>query len=530
MRHCLLTPSNSGYVIAKDILRREFGRPHDIIQAVTKDVVEGRKRTNGDIEGLRTFVTQMRTWELTLSQLSNPSEINCSTNLVRIVYRLPKSLQDRWADVAEAVIDNGREPSFSELLQFVERRVSVASNLYGKIASSNLPSPDKSRSREEARRGTHSRITTLRLHATDSPTVSEVICVHCRDSHDLTRCIAFEKLDHALKVSVLRRHKRCFRCMKPNHTARDCKVTLRCMVDGCRGQHHTLMHSYVEGGVEKKYQVQSNCSAMAGPKMIALGFVPVRVLGPNCSVITYALVDNGSDSTLILESLAQKLGLKGTQRDIHFKTINSSKAWKSRVVPLSVQSLVGDTETQVDNAFTVRSLPYEVAPIITAKVLAEYPHLIDVYPIDYHDRRVGLLIGCDLLDAHISMEQRVGNSHQPFATRTPFGWIVRGSFDSKPTNVRSINSLGVTEESLAECLAKFYELEFKDEFPCKKGLSVEDDEAICIANNSIKLLDGHYVVGLPMRQSLKLPNNYTMVSRRLELLRKRSIRDPVLSA
>ena len=86
--------------------------------------------------------------------------------------------------------------------------------------------------------------------------------------------------------------------------------------------------------------------------------------------------------------------------------------------------------------------------------------------------------------------------------------------------------LVVEKMSLAECLAKLPEPECKDEFPFETGLSVEHDEAIFIAENSMRLVNGHYVVGPLVGQTSTLADKYSMTARRLELLQKRITHNP----
>jgi hypothetical protein len=534
INHCLLLSGECGYYRAKEILKQEFGRPHDIVQAVTKDLLDGPRLRAGDTESLKRLVTQMRTWHLTLCQLSRPSEVDSSTNLVRIVCRLPRHLQEKWAEVAESIIDRDREPCFSELLEFVERRVQVASSLYGQLASTshNPIGPDVSGYQEESRRRVYpSRVTALKFETPNSADPGNV-CVHCGGAHDLQKCMAFCCLDRGSRSAVLREHKRCFRCFKPNHLAQHCKVTLRCTVQGCQGQHHTLMHSLNRKQSRSElYSDQpsnANCSATIGLTKVALGFIPMKVHGPWGSVTTYALIDNGSDSTLILEGLAKKIGLRGKSKEVRFTTLNSSATWESQIVSLTLQSLTEDELITVGGAYTVRRLPYSTAPYIGPEELSKYSHLRDVDGLEHYDRRVGLLIGCDVLEAHVTLDQRIGRNGEPFATQTKFGWIVRGPLNSNLSKVRHVNCVGGQDVSLADCVAKFYELEFKDDSPGEKDLSVEDREAFAIVERTTSLTKDRYVVGLPWRPDRSLPDNYSMAIRRLELLRKRLVRDPEL--
>ena len=62
-------------------------------------------------------------------------------------------------------------------------------------------------------------------------------------------------------------------------------------------------------------------------------------------------------------------------------------------------------------------------------------------------------------------------------------------------------------------------------------MSVEDERALAIMEDSVKKVSGHYQVALPWRQQPPyLPNNRGAVEQRLYLLKKRFLRDPVFFA
>ena len=64
---------------------------------------------------------------------------------------------------------------------------------------------------------------------------------------------------------------------------------------------------------------------------------------------------------------------------------------------------------------------------------------------------------------------------------------------------------------------------------CKVSMSVEDKRALAVMESSAKLVDGHYQVALPWREPVpKLPSNCVLAERRLQLLKKRFLRDSEL--
>lgn len=47
------------------------------------------------------------------------------------------------------------------------------------------------------------------------------------------------------RVSLLRKHKLCYNCLKGNHFSSTCRKPKACSVSGCNVKHHTLLHIWV---------------------------------------------------------------------------------------------------------------------------------------------------------------------------------------------------------------------------------------------------------------------------------------------
>ncbi|GAA52646.1 protein disulfide-isomerase [Clonorchis sinensis] len=135
IEHCVFLPGKTGYQKAMDILRTQFGRPHDIAQSFMNKLLVGGPITPGDVDALRRLIRKMVNCDLALKQMHYTADLNCSTNLKRIVERLPRHLQQSWAEVADDILRSGSEPEFDHLVSFLDRSVSIASNCYGVIAS-----------------------------------------------------------------------------------------------------------------------------------------------------------------------------------------------------------------------------------------------------------------------------------------------------------------------------------------------------------------------------------------------------------
>ncbi len=274
------------------------------------------------------LLRQMRSCQITLTQLGRSADLDCVPNLTRVVKRLPKPIQIKWAEIAESLLSIGKEATFEDLLALVERRVSIASTEYGSIA---FESSSTSKNQPPARR-------IAALKSTDNAKG----CTACGAPHSLDKCADFLALTVQKRWQHLKDHKRCFRCLKTNHRIRDCKSGVVCQVGGCGKHHHPSLHP-VEGkeGQQPESSARVCTSYSLQSSGVQLGFVPVRLHGPKGSVVTNAFIDNGSDCTLIDDRTSDQLGLKRKPTSLRIATIHGSKMVQCGETNVKLSSLNG---------------------------------------------------------------------------------------------------------------------------------------------------------------------------------------------
>ncbi|VDP38576.1 unnamed protein product [Schistosoma curassoni] len=135
IEHCVLLPEEEGYTKAISILHKQFGRPHDTVEAFLKELSNGSPLIQDDVAGLQKRTKLMTNCKMALSQMGRNVDLNCSTNIKRIVKRLPRTTKFKWADDADDILRRGLEPNFDDLLQSLDKKVSIATNTYGQLAS-----------------------------------------------------------------------------------------------------------------------------------------------------------------------------------------------------------------------------------------------------------------------------------------------------------------------------------------------------------------------------------------------------------
>jgi hypothetical protein len=71
-----------------------------------------------------------------------------------------------------------------------------------------------------------------------------IYCSYCNQTdHAIYKCDQFASAQMRVKLSIVRDKKLCFRCLRENHLAIDCKVRFLCKIDSCHKKHHRLLHT-----------------------------------------------------------------------------------------------------------------------------------------------------------------------------------------------------------------------------------------------------------------------------------------------
>ncbi|TNN05851.1 Gag-Pol polyprotein, partial [Schistosoma japonicum] len=127
-------------------------------------------------------------------------------------------------------------------------------------------------------------------------------CSICPKDHDIYRCPSLLSMTVGDRWSHVKSKGVCFVCLKQSHRASECKSTKRCNV---------------EDPLESNPNVESHCGYTKSlGHHVCLGMIPIRLKSEHAEVVGYALLDNGSDATLIRSDCLKPLGLKTEQTAI----------------------------------------------------------------------------------------------------------------------------------------------------------------------------------------------------------------------
>ena len=294
-----------------------------------------------------------------------------------------------------------------------------------------------------------------------------------------------------------------------------------------------------------------------------LWVVRVNVTSPKGKRIsTFALLDNGSDTTVIREDLAKKLCLKGKPKPINLSTVKESTKEAFKEVALNVSSVDGRNQYDVSQALVFPKdkfrMPSQPRPPDDSDM---YTRLDGIQLSEVRSDQIGILIGCDVPEAAIARNVRRGSNGNLLAIETIFGWTLYGASNHSTSFNNQISLLNASEnreihaslekywasdENLrkvsvnklhASCndvlhqqLEKFWVLEHELIHPSKDtAMSREDVSALQQLESGTKCVNGRYVVPMLRKDSdVQLPDSSGLAMKRFRYLQKRLRDNPQL--
>ena len=155
--------------------------------------------------------------------------------------------------------------------------------------------------------------------------------------------------------------------------------------------------------------------------------MPVTVHGPAGSHTINALLDSGSQVTLVTDDLCDRLGISGPADELVLRTVNGSERLQSQRVNFSVQAAgTGQERHEIRDAQTTPTLNVTIQPVDWPTEKTNWPHLADLPLPRVTSGTVDLLLGADSYHLIVPREVIEGPAGTPSAVRTLLGWTVTG--------------------------------------------------------------------------------------------------------
>ncbi|XP_046651040.1 uncharacterized protein LOC124342113 [Daphnia pulicaria] len=508
------------YAQAWSELKDKYGVPALIIQAHIQHLQMVQSFRNGDFKSLADLASLVRDAVSSVAGDPSMNEFTHSTVVNQLATKLPFNLQQDWGRYAYNL-----RPKVSSLADFdrwidaivgAEELRGAKLNNYVTPKQNPPPRPALPFPPTILKNSVAFKIPNSVESPSERPNRADnqwPACPACSDNpgHRLEACGIFRKMLPSQRAALCGENNHCFKCLLPGHYGRSCRNTdVAC--NACPGKHHSLIH-----GAERVFpgkpqpkgkatlQILLVHAPKTSPKPVLLAITTIVVYSDKETILTFGVLDPGSEATLIKSSLAQRLRLKGANQKIRFGSFHNA---------VLLDSADKARTFQVTDAFTVPDIQLSPRNINWHTEKFEWPHLSDLNlpPID--SSKVELLIGIDIVDAHEILDSRISSHNEPRPNLTVFGWAVVGKIPPSlirgPSAKRSVNVNGISPTlQLIDLVQKFYSTEtFGVDIQATKPSSPEDALAISILKSSILNIRCGWQVDLLFKSpNPNMPNN-----------------------
>ena len=332
-------------------------------------------------------------------------------------------------------------------------------------------------------------------------------------------CEKFIKKNLQERKEFVSTNKLCWNCLSKAHFVKQCKSKYRCKIDKCGKHHHSLLHE--PEPPDKKHPQENKGQTL--PVLVNshhkgncyLQVIPLILTNGSFKVKTNALLDSGSDSTLVSQDTADKLRLNGENRQLQISNVfNTQISHLSKLVEFNISSDMHPNPIKVSHSWVVPNLDLPKSKIL--QNIHDWPHLRDI-KIPTNNYNVTVLIGTDMPQRHLQEDTRIGETNDPIAVKTTLGWVLMGRKNS--VNKINANRL-VTDENinLDQQLEKFWTIESYGTHSIESSkimFNKEERRALDILGKTTVKNGNCYEVGLLWKnEETKLPyNGYLTVNR-----------------
>ncbi|XP_025999410.1 uncharacterized protein LOC113007157 [Astatotilapia calliptera] len=578
-----LLGTDTAYNSAWDILEERFGSSFVIAKAFKDKLAAWPKIGPKDSVELRDFSDFLRGCQAAMSQIKGLEVLNDCDENQKLLTKLPDWLVASWnRKVTEVEETCNVFPTFSQFVEFITKEAKIACNPVTSLHALKFNDGEKVKI-------TKARNIGAKVLASNSEENAErKKCTFCeRCNHGIQTCWKFRERPVEERVKFVQTRKLCFGCLQPGHLSRTCKR--RSLCETCKEKHPTCLHEdreratrrekgsdehgesvknskYAKSteGTESKHtpepsnEATSNRVVQGMDSMYSSTVVPVWLStssNPENEILVYALLDNQSDTTFIMQDKAEALEMKGEAVQLKLSTLSSRNTIipSQRLVGLQVRGFYSSKKISLPVTYSREFIPANLSHIPTPRTARAWTHLEhlaeEIAPLIECD--VGLLIGYNCPQALLPREVVPGKDNEPFAQRTDLGWSIVGCVSpcvdygdaigsshkivmksvkphlqtsKKLTNeVKYICRTQVKEFISPPDVLRMLESDFSERRVEDANLSQEDLRFLTIMEEGIKIkADGHCEMPLPFKKDRpNLPDNKTCAVHRLRCLKGR---------
>lgn len=535
------------YSMALLALQQKYGQPHQLVLREIKAILALPKVRPGDSRAFSSFALKVRALVGMLQSLGQDqvkSELSCASHVQQLLSKLPTEHVTNFARYARTILKGQSYNliNFSAWLQEEAERQAMADQV------SDFPKPLLSRPQPKSYvntrtilygvngnsvvpRSTNKQPQNLR----DGEWSSKYSCAYCSSrDHFIGLCPSFKSLEDTRKDAWIRENKRCWRC-RLNHLAVNCDLKKPC--PQCKGRHLGIIH-----GVNCRDQDNGTfyLSRLGGSGKVLLKVVEVLLHYKGRSLQTYAILDDGSERTMLLPQASDYLGLTGVTESLIVRTVRQDTlALEGSSITFEISSMANpEKKYSISNAFSAARLGLAEQTYPVEILQRRFRHLRDLPLPAFANVQPLILIGADYPHLINPIDQvYFGPPKSPAAIQTRLGWVLQGPIPIPNTDeIQCLFTIANPLEELRHDVEKLWKVDilpFRNEKVITR--SKQDQEAMdLLASKSKRVdVDGVQRYATPLLRAasaMRLRASPNAVMSSLRCIERRLQRDPKTAA
>ncbi len=436
-----------------------YGQPLKLVLRNISEVLEGPNIKSGDVKAFSLFALRVRSLVSMLEQLGSEgrAELECGSHVSRLQGKLPHELRTsfkRHVHPSRITV-----PTLLDFADWLEYELQVQDDTSRTVTCA----PDSSIKRRDGRYDSKPLVKpTSILMGIEKPLIDReprvsapetrpgsnkdrgkscAYCPYCDNaSHFLNGCHNFKELTKYQKEAWIRKNNRCWRCGRNHHASR---CTLKALCKTCNRKHLLVLHDLNERVVNTSIETEpkeNSCLVSTtkdifyvdrslSSRRVLLKVSKVIITNGDASMETYAVLDDGSERTILLHAAAQQLNLKGHPEDLILRTVRQDQQILHGAAVSFTVSPVSNPHKKffIRGAFTAERLGLAEHTYPVTSLQKKYRHLAGL-PLQQMDRvQPVLLIGSDCPHLITPIEPvLLGPPGGPAAVKTRLGWTLQG--------------------------------------------------------------------------------------------------------
>ncbi|XP_053686496.1 uncharacterized protein LOC128736038 [Sabethes cyaneus] len=541
----LLHPTNVADVLST--LKMLYGRPEALIQSIIRKIRSLPPPNMEKLETVVNFSLSVKNMVATIRACEVDDYIFNASLRYELVERLPPSLKLDWARFSRGYV-NANIAHFSAWLYTIAEDASAVmvtpchdqrTRITKRDGFLNLHVESESSFTEDAN-------PSAKMKADNSTDQ----CVVCKGSClTVAKCSRFAELSYESKWATIKECKLCRKCLRKHNGS--CKQQKQCGVNGCTFLHHPLLHKHESQNANLSSSKQvlpaistgsetASCNVHQGQSAVLFRIIPVMLYGPEKVVRTYAFIDDGSELTLMEQSLADELGIKGPKKQLCLKWTGGTCKMEneSQQVNLKISGLHSSTKFDLSGVYTISSLKIRPQTLMLTELQERFPYLSGLPLEGYNEVSPRLLIGLNYANLGHGSKSREGKRNEPIAMKTRLGWTVYGNCTKMEINGGELHHHSVqhcecnsqNDNDLHRAMKSYFALDSMGVIKSNILMSREDQRAQSLLESRTRQINKRYESGLLWKfDHVRLPDSKTMALRRWKCLEYRMHKDPRLA-